>query len=52
MFPFYRPWKHQKTRSSDVFRDYKMGALGFLVFSGVTKWEHWLEMGYVKKENF
>ena len=28
MFPFYTPWKHQKTK-------------GFLVFSGGTKWEHW-----------
>ena len=28
MFPFYTPWKHQKTK-------------GFLVFSGGIKWEHW-----------
>ena len=31
MFPFYVPLKYQKT-------------LGFLVFSGVIKWEHWPEM--------
>ena len=31
MFPFYTPWKHQKT-------------FGFLVFSGGIKWEHWPEM--------
>ena len=31
MFPFYNPWKHQKTK-------------GFLVFSGGIKWEHWPEM--------
>ena len=28
MFPFYSPWKHQKT-------------FGFLLFSGGIKWEHW-----------
>ena len=32
IFPFYTPWKHQKTK-------------GFLVFSGVLKWEHWPEIG-------
>ena len=32
MFPFYNPWKHQKTKD-------------FLVFSGGIKWEHWPEMG-------
>ena len=32
MFPFYTSWKHQKT-------------IGFLVFSGDIKWEHWPEMG-------
>ena len=32
MFPFYTPWKYQKT-------------FGFLVFSGGIKWEHWPEMG-------
>ena len=32
MFPFYIPWKHQKTK-------------GFLLFSGGIKWKHWLEMG-------
>ena len=32
MFPFYTPWKHQKT-------------FGFLVFSWGIKWEHWPEMG-------
>ena len=37
MFPFYTPWKHQKTR-------------GFTVFSGSIKWEHWPEMGEASKE--
>ena len=32
MFPFYTPWKQQKTK-------------GFLVFSGGIKSEHWPEMG-------
>ena len=32
VFPFYTPWKHQKTK-------------GFLVFSGGMKWEPWPEMG-------
>lgn len=32
MFLFYIPWKHQKI-------------LGFLVFLGVTIWEHWHKMG-------
>ena len=32
MFPFYTPWKQQKTKD-------------FLVFSGDVKWEHWPEMG-------
>ena len=31
MFPFYTPWKRQKT-------------FGFLVFSRGMKWKHWLEM--------
>ena len=31
MFPFFIPWKYQKT-------------FGVLVFSGGTKWGHWLEM--------
>ena len=31
MFPFYTPREHQKTK-------------GFLLFSGVIKWEHWPEM--------
>ena len=31
MFPFYTPWKHQKTFS-------------LLVFSGGMKWEYWPEM--------
>ena len=36
VFPFYTPWKHQKTK-------------GFLLFSGVTKWEHWQEICKAKK---
>ena len=32
MFPFYTPWKHQKTK-------------GFLLFSGGIKWDHWPEIG-------
>ena len=32
MFPFYTPWKRQKTRD-------------FLTFSGFTEREHWPEMG-------
>ena len=32
MFPFYTPWKYQKT-------------FGLMVFSGRLKWEHWPEMG-------
>ena len=31
IFPFYTPWKHQKT-------------VDFLMVSGGIKWEHWLEM--------
>ena len=31
MFPFYTPWKNQKTR-------------GFLTYSGVIEREHWLEI--------
>ena len=37
MFPFYTPWKHQKTRS-------------FKLFSGGVKWEHWPEMGWFLKK--
>ena len=37
MFPFYTPWKHQKTR-------------GFTGFSGSIKLEHWPEMGEASKE--
>ena len=33
MFPFYTPWKQQKTK-------------GFLLFSGGIKWEHWLGTGW------
>ena len=33
MFPFYTPWKHQKT-------------ITFLMFSGGIKWEHWPETDY------
>ena len=32
MFPFYAPWKHQKSE-------------GFPVISGRIKWEHWSNMG-------
>ena len=32
MFPFYIPWKYQKTK-------------GFLVFPGGVQLEHWAEMG-------
>ena len=35
IFPFYTPWKHEKTKI-------------FLVFSGGIKWEHSPEMGYEK----
>ena len=27
MFPFYTPWKHQKTKGSDVFRGIKKRTL-------------------------
>ena len=39
MLPFYTLRKHQKT-------------FGFLLFSGVIKWEHWPEIGYANIENF
>ena len=31
IFPFYTPWKHQKTKD-------------FLVFSGGIRWDHLLEI--------
>ena len=36
IFPFYTPWKHQKTK-------------GYLMFSGGIKWEVWPEMGLYMK---
>ena len=36
MFPFYTPWKHQKT-------------FDFLVFSGGIRWEHWPNIGEALK---
>ena len=41
MFPFYTPWKNQKTkRFSGVFREYRMGTLaviGFIVVNDLLQ---------------
>ena len=38
MLPFYTPWNHPKT-------------LGFPIFPGPMKWEHWPVMGECLKKN-